>query len=343
MLGAARDLRVDPEPLELLEQVVAGLVDVALALLALLGDETLDLLVLARMQRREGEVLQLPLDRVDAEAVGDRRVDVQRLLGLLDLLLLGQRVDRAHVVQPIGQLDQDDPDVRGHRDHHLAVVLGLRLVARLEGDPGQLRDAVDEAGDLLAEVVLHLLQRGRRVLDGVVQQRGAQRLGVEPQARAHLGHAHGMVDEVLAGLAPLVRVVLAGEREGLADGVAVDLHRRLAGVLLDDREQVAEQPRIVLGEARLGNRRAVGARVLERAHRPALAGARFRGRPRARARALAPHARLARGLGLPRAVAGDRLAGGPLAVLARPPLGPAHAARALAPLSHRVPSSWRRS
>ena len=83
------------------------------------------------MQRREREVLELPLDRVDAEPVRDRRVDLEGLLGLLDLLLLGYRADRAHVVQAVGELDQDDPDVRGHRDHHLAVVLGLRLVARL--------------------------------------------------------------------------------------------------------------------------------------------------------------------------------------------------------------------
>ena len=135
-----------------LEQVLAGLVDVALALVALLGDQALDLVVLARMQRLEGEVLELPLDRVDAEPVRDRRVDVERLARLVDLLLLRHRVDRAHVVQAVGELDQDDPDVRGHRDHHLAVVLGLRLVARLEGQPGQLGDAVDEPGDLLAEL-----------------------------------------------------------------------------------------------------------------------------------------------------------------------------------------------
>jgi hypothetical protein len=51
-----------------------------------------------------------------------------------------------------------------------------------------------------------------------------------------------MGDEVLARLAALVGVVLAGEDEGALDLIAVDLHARVAGVLLDDREQVAEQP-----------------------------------------------------------------------------------------------------
>ena len=169
------------------------------------------------MQRLEREVLELPLDRVDTEPVGDRPVDVERLAGLLDLLLLGHRGDRAHVVQAIGELDQDDPDVRGHRDHHLAVVLGLRLVARLERQPGQLGDAVDQAGDLLAERLADLLERRRRVLDGVVQQRRAQRLGVEAHAGADLRHADRMDDEVLAGAPALVGVVHAGVDERLLD------------------------------------------------------------------------------------------------------------------------------
>ena len=208
---------MDAERLQLLREVAARLGHVALALLALLVHQALDLLVLARVQRREREVLELPLDRVDAEPVRERRVDLQGLLGLVDLLLLRHRVDRAHVVQAIGELDQDDPDVRGHRDHHLAVVLGLRLVARLEDDPGQLGHAVDEAGDLVVEHLAHLVERGAGVLDGVVQQRGAQRRGVEPHARADLRDADGMDDEVLARLAALVGVVLAGEHERLHD------------------------------------------------------------------------------------------------------------------------------
>ena len=240
-----------------LRQVAAGLRDVVLALVALLADQALDLLVLARVERREGEVLQLPLDGVDAEPVRERRVDVEGLLGLLDLLLLRHRAERAHVVQPVGELDEDDPDVRGHRDHHLAVVLGLRLVARLERDAGELGDAVDEPGDLLAEDLADLLQRRRRVLDRVVQQRGAQGLGVQAHAGADLRHADGVDDEVLARLAALVGVVLAGEHEGVDHPAAVDLARDLVGVLLDDREQVGEQ--LALGRRQVRRRLVRGA------------------------------------------------------------------------------------
>jgi hypothetical protein len=57
-------------------------------------------------------------------------------------------------------------------------------------------------------------------------------------------------DEVLAGLAALVGVVLAGEEERLLDAGAVDLDDRVVLVLLDDREQVAEQAALERGERR---------------------------------------------------------------------------------------------
>ena len=260
---------------------LAGVGDVGLALVALLGDELLDLVVLARVQALEGEVLELPLDRVDPEPVRERRVDLERLARLLDLLLLRQRLERAHVVEAVGELDQDDPDVRGHRDHHLAVVLGLVLVAALEGDLGELGHPVDERGDLVAELLAHLLDRGRGVLDRVVQERRAQRLGVEPQAGADLRHLDRVGDEVLARLAALVGVALAGEGEGTLDRRPVDRLVAVGGVLADHREQVAEQRPLVGGQV-LGDlvqRRRGAVRVVGADLDVATAIDRGRGRP----------------------------------------------------------------
>jgi hypothetical protein len=80
-----------------------------------------------------------------------------------------------------------------------------------------------------------------------------------------------MDDEVLAGLAPLIGVVLAGVDERLLDALAVDDDRGLVGVLLDDREQVAEQTPLALGELGALDR-AVGRRMVDSVNR----------RPRAR-------------------------------------------------------------
>ena len=106
----------------------ARLLHVALAVGPPLSHHLLDLGVLARVKGGEGQVLELPADGLDAQAVGQRGVDLQGLLGLLDLLLLAQIAERAHVVQAVGQLDEDHPDVLGHGDDHLADVLRLLLL-----------------------------------------------------------------------------------------------------------------------------------------------------------------------------------------------------------------------
>ena len=78
MLRAPGDLGRDVDLRKLAREDVAGLGDVALAICAALGDHRLDLLVLARVQGLEREILELPLEGVDAEAVRERRVDLER-------------------------------------------------------------------------------------------------------------------------------------------------------------------------------------------------------------------------------------------------------------------------
>ncbi len=101
-------------------------------------------------------------------------------------------------MEAVGELDEDDADVLRHRDDHLPVVLGLRLLAALEGDPRQLRDALDELRDLRAELRADLVELGPAVLDDVVQERGRDRLLVEMELRADAGDAERVVDELLA-------------------------------------------------------------------------------------------------------------------------------------------------
>ena len=141
--------------------------------------------------------------RVDAEPVGDRRVDLQRLLGDPVLLFRRQRLQRLHVVQPVGELHQDDADVLHHREHHLAEALRLRLGAAGEGQLVELADAVHQAGDLGAEPRLDLGLGGGRVLDHVVQQRRRDRLVVEVELREDARHRHRVGDVGLARLALL--------------------------------------------------------------------------------------------------------------------------------------------
>ena len=146
----------------------------------------------------KSQVLQLPAHRFDTEPVSQGRVDLEGLLGLLDLLLLAQIAEGAHVVQPVGQLDEDHPDVLGHGDDHLADVLGLLLLDGAEGHLRQLGHPVDQQGHLVAELLPHRLDGHARVFDHVVQQGGRQGGGVESEVGADVGGPDRVIEVGLA-------------------------------------------------------------------------------------------------------------------------------------------------
>ncbi len=205
------------------------------------GHHLLDLGVALGVQDGEGEVLQLPLHLRDAEAVRQRRVDVERLLGDAVLLRLGQRRQRPHVVQPVGELDEQDPDVLGHGHEQLLQRGGLLGLLGLELEPVELGDAVDDVGDLVAEVAAYVLQGDRRVLDDVVQQRGGQRHVVEAELGEDRGHRDRVADVGLARLADLAAVAVVRQREGLLDQlgagarvVAAKARQQLAELAVDE-------------------------------------------------------------------------------------------------------------
>ena len=119
-------------------------------------DQADDLFVDLRVEGGEREVFQLPLDRVHAQPVRQRGVDLEGLACLRLLLGLGQELQGAHVVQPVAELDDQHPDVASHGHDHLAGGLGLGRLTVL--DLVELGDAVDEQRDLVAEVVAQLIE-----------------------------------------------------------------------------------------------------------------------------------------------------------------------------------------
>ena len=183
-----------------------------------LGDEAHDLVVDLGVERRERQVLELPLDGVHAEPVRERRIDLEGLVGLALGRLLADVAPRAGVVQPVGELDDEDADVAGHRDDHLAHGLGLGGLA--VGHLVELGDAVDEHRDLVAEVGAQLVEAVCRVLDRVVQQRRRERGRRHAELGEDRRHRERVRDVGVAALAHLAVV------RALGDGIRP----------LDDRE-----------------------------------------------------------------------------------------------------------
>src|SRR4051794_4296137 len=237
VLRAAGDLDRDVDLVQLELQDARRLRDVSFSVGPTLRHHRLYLLVLARVQRFERKVFELPLERVDAQPVRKRRVDLERLLRLLHLLLLAEVLDLAEVVQAIRELDQDHAHVLGHGDDQLAVVLRLRLLATLELHAGQLGHTFHELRDLVAELGAHVVEVDVGVLDDVVEQRRRDRLVVELQLRADLRRAPGVEDELLAGAALLTLVGVRSEGESPCDQLAVDI--RVVG--RDVRNQLIDE------------------------------------------------------------------------------------------------------
>ena len=146
----------------------------------------------------EAQVFKLHLDAVDAEPVGDRRIDVERLTGDAFLLVGRHRAERLHVVQAIRQLDEDDTNVLDHRQHHLAETFCLGLGPAVELDLVQLAHAVNDERDVFTELRSDLFERCLGVFDDIVQDRGTDGLPVEVHVRQFLGDRDRVSDVWLA-------------------------------------------------------------------------------------------------------------------------------------------------
>src|SRR3546814_7521134 len=76
------------------------------------------------VQLRKGQVFELVLEAVHADALGQRRIDIHRLAGDPSALLRrSDEMQGLHVVQPVGQLHQQHTDILRHRHQQLAEIL----------------------------------------------------------------------------------------------------------------------------------------------------------------------------------------------------------------------------
>ena len=203
MLFAAVNLRLDvvflEPPFDRLHHFAERLAAVAARRLDRLAEHP----VAVGVEVLEGKVLEFLVDAVEPEPVGDRRVDIQRFARDALAPAVVDRIQRAHVVKPVGELDQDHAYVARHRQQHFAEILRLRLFLGFEFDLVELGNAVDQLGDQLAEIARDLGLGDRGVLHHVMQQRRGQCLRIEVPLREDVGDGERMRDVGVTGLAEL--------------------------------------------------------------------------------------------------------------------------------------------
>ena len=189
-----------------------------------------------RLELGERQRLKFGLDRIHADALGERGVDLHRLAGdALAPLRVADEMQGAHVVQAVREFHQQHADVPAHGQDEFAEVLRLFGAVRLQFEPGQLGHAVDQAGDFLAEAGFDFLEFGGRVLDHVVQQRGGDRRYIQPVVGKDAGDGDGVAEIGVAVFPALGAVGFLGQIIGRIDQagvgswiVAMDFSRQIA-------------------------------------------------------------------------------------------------------------------
>jgi hypothetical protein len=224
MLGAPGHPRLQLPVAQVRVDLVDDLLQEHVPVWCTLGHHPRNLVVALGVQGGEGQVLELPLHGVHAQPVRQRGEDLQHLARLALLLLARQVAQGAHVVQPVGQLDDQDPDVARHGDDHLAHGLGGGGLAVL--DLVQLGHPVDQRRYILAELAAQFRQRVGGVLDRVVQQRRADGLVVHAQLGEDRGHRERVGDVGVAAQPLLAGVPAGGHLIGALDEPDVCLGMR---------------------------------------------------------------------------------------------------------------------
>ena len=180
------------------------------------GDGFFQHLVTPGQKVAERQVLQLAVGLVQAQAVGNGRVNFQGFAG--DAPPLGTRhvAHGAHVVGAVCQLDEDDTHIARHGQQHFAKRLSLAFLAGVELKLVQLGQAVHQLCHRGAKPVHQVRFGDAAVFHGVVQQGRNQGLGIQPPLGALGRYGNGVGDVGLAAAALLAQVGLVGITVGLA-------------------------------------------------------------------------------------------------------------------------------
>lgn len=211
MLGAPFYFAFEMDFVEFFLNFFDGGIDEALAFFALLLYLVHEIVVRFRLQVAQTEIFKLPFDIGDAEAVGQRRVYFERFAGDALLLFLAHVLERAHIVQAVGQFDHDDADILGHRQKHLAVCFQLLIFLGLVLHAAELCHAVDEHGHFVAEHLFHLVDGIRRIFYDIVQQRCGDGDIVDVQLREDHRYVQRMRYIFFTGDALLIGVCFIGQ------------------------------------------------------------------------------------------------------------------------------------
>ena len=238
MLRTSANGGIDMRPAQVVLDLVDDLLELRVAFRRAFRHKADDLLVPLRIEVLERKVFEFELDGVHAKPVRQWGEDLERLARLRFALCLRHGGECSHVVQPVGQLDDENADVARHGDHHLANRLSRACFAVFH--LVEFRHAIDKMPYFLAEVLGQLLQRVRGVLDSVVQQCGDDRRRRHAEIGENAGNSQWVGDVGLATAPRLPLVEFRSGLEGPPDDSGVTLRVELVD-RLDERVEIGSE------------------------------------------------------------------------------------------------------
>lgn len=153
-------------------------------------------------------------------------------------VLIASYRQRAHIVQAVSKLYDDNPYIVRHCDKHFADVFRLYLLAGDIRDFADFGNGVYKRCNIVAEVLSQLVERDRRILNNVMQQRRLNRLVVHAEIYQYHRAGSRMAVIPLARFAKLPLVSLLSEIIRTAQRIHIIIFSRFSHSALNVAEVV---------------------------------------------------------------------------------------------------------
>ena len=143
-----------------------------------------------------------------SQSVGNGRVNIDGFFGDTATFVDAQNIKSAHVVQAVGQLHQNYPDVFGHGHGHFLKVFGLYFGLRIEIKLVEFADPVHQVGHGFTKLAGNGIASQTSIFNYIVQHGGHQALMVQVHFNQNVGNCKRMGNIVFAAVTVLAVVGL---------------------------------------------------------------------------------------------------------------------------------------
>src|SRR5690349_24153857 len=125
-------------------------------------------------------------------------------------------------MKSISELDQDHPRILRDRQQQLAIILDLRFLRGSEREVTDLRQSIDDLGDLSTELGFDVVDGDVGVFDNIVDQSAGDGCRVQLQIHENLGDLDAVGDVLVPRQAFLALVGLLAEPVGARQEVPIE-------------------------------------------------------------------------------------------------------------------------